>query len=342
MCFLEERMRGLIMVKGNESVWPDLPQPVSNNSVTSQEQGGRTLIFSLLGIGSRKTYDAITNAGYFLDTGAGRWSTLPPVPGPGRLASTAQSLGGRVYLFGGYTVNAQGTEHSLPNLDIYSTTSGAWTRGVDIPVPVDDSFSGVYRDRYIYLISGWSETDNVPRVQLYDVVTDTWQQATPIPGRPVFGHAGAIVGDEIIYCDGVYRSQHSFSASNECWRGDISPDDPTRITWARLLNHPGAARYRIAAGADPARGKVWFVGGTDNPYNYDGLGYNGRPSEPSQVAFAYDVRVGTWQLLTTQAPASMDHRGLIVVSDSLVIVGGMEAGQRVSAQVRGVALSLQQ
>jgi N-acetylneuraminic acid mutarotase len=326
------------MADSHAGVWPDLPQPVSNNAVTSQKLGGREFFFSFLGIGSSKRYDAITNTGCVLDTGEESWRALPPVPGSGRLASTAQCVDGRVYLFGDYTVNAQGAEHSLPNLDVYSTTGGTWTRGADMPVPVDDSVSGVYRDRYIYLISGWSETDNVPRVQLYDVVANTWQQATPIPGRPVFGHAGAILGDRIIYCDGVYRSPHGFSASDECWRGDISPDDPTRITWAPLPNHPGAARYRIAAGADPARGKVWFVGGTDNPYNYNGIGYDGRPSEPSPVVFAYDARAGAWQEHTPQAQASMDHRGLIVTSNALVTVGGMEAGQRVSSRVRGVAL----
>jgi N-acetylneuraminic acid mutarotase len=243
-----------------------------------------------------------------------------------------------VYLFGGYTVDGQANEHSLPNLDIYAPVSGTWVRGADIPLPVDDSVSGVYRNRYIYLISGWSETDNVSRVQVYDTATNSWQQATPVPGRPVFGHAGAIFGDQIIYCNGVYRGTHGFAASDECWRGDIDQGDHTRITWARLPNHPGSARYRIAAGADPARGKVWFVGGTDNPYNYNGIGYNGQPSEPSATAFAYDVSTGGWQALTDQTPASMDHRGLIVFSDTLLTVGGMESVQRVSSHVLAVAL----
>ncbi len=327
-----------VSYRGGVEGLPDLPHPVSNNSVAQLLVNGKLLVFSMLGIGSKKTYDDITNLVYVLHSDARRWTQIPSVPGPGRLASTAQTLDGSVYLFGGYTVDEQANEHSLPNLDIYTTKSGSWTRGADIPVPVDDSVSGVYHDRYIYLISGWSETDNVNRVQLYDIATATWQQATPIPGQPVFGHAGAILGDQIIYCDGVYRKPHGFAASDECWRGDIHTDNPTRITWTRLPNHPGSARYRIAAGADPARGKVWFIGGTDNPYNYDGIGYDGKPSEPSPLAFAYDVLTGEWQVLTDQAPASMDHRGLIVVPNALITIGGMEAEQRVSDKLRAVAL----
>ena len=85
-------------------------------------------------------------------------------------------------------------------------------------------------------------------------------------------------------------------------------------------------------------GKIWFIGGTDNPYNYDGVGYDGRPSEPSAVAYAYDIREGDWQLFTDQAPASMDHRGLVVLPESLITVGGMESGRRVSVHVRAVKI----
>ncbi len=322
--------------------WPDLPKAVTNNAVALLDLGDRKLVFSMMGLGSKKTYDDITSSAYVLDTKNQPWHSLPPLPGLGRVASTAQGVDGRVYLFGGYTVDAQGNERSLPNLDIYDPGTGRWTRGADIPVAVDDSVSGVYRDRYIYLISGWSQTDNVSDVQVYDIATDKWRPATPIKGKPVFGHAGAILGNEIIYCDGVFRSPHGansrFIASDECWRGEVEAKDYKVIHWSKLPKHPGDARYRIAAGADPDRGKVWFVGGTDNPYNYDGIGYNGKPSEPSSTAFAWNTRTQKWEVLSMNAPASMDHRGLIVIDSTLGTIGGMEAGQSVSAHVRALPI----
>lgn len=322
------------MARAEKNVWPDLPEPVSNNAVTASDNGSASRVFSMLGIGASKLYNSITNAAYAFNAGSGGWSGLPAIPGLGRLAATAQSVAGNVYLFGGYTVSSEGAEHTIPNLDIFSSKTGSWSRGADIPIPVDDSVSGVYENRYIYLISGWSESDNVDRVQVYDTATNTWMQATPISGRPVFGHAGSILGNRIIYCDGVYRNSGRFEASHDCWLGSIDPGDLKRIVWSQLPDHPGTARYRIAAGADVPRGKVWFVGGTDNPYNYNGIGYDGRPSEPSSFAFAWDMPAATWQILTKSAPASMDHRGLIITGQSLITIGGMETGQRVTDHVR--------
>ena len=112
-----------------------------------------------------------------------------------------------------------------------------------------------------------------------------WSQATPIPGTPVFGHAGALVDDTIIYVDGARKnpsgSSPRYVASDECWMGKIDHHDRTRIQWTKLPNHPGTARYRIAAGGSEKDQKIYFAGGTDNPYDYNGIGYDGKPSEPS-------------------------------------------------------------
>ena len=323
------------IAKRSVSNWPNLPFPVSNNAVASAESGDDRLVYSLLGIGSSKRYNAITSASYVLKVGSESWSAMPAVPGAGRLAATAQVVGGRIYLFGGYTVDDQKAEHTVPSLDIYSISTSTWSQGADIPVPVDDSVSGVYQDRYIYLISGWSESDNVDRVQVYDTETDSWKQATATLGRPVFGHAGCIIGNQIVYCNGVIRSAKSFAANSECWLGSIDSADRTLITWTQLPDHPGTSRYRIASGVDSSRGKIWFVGGTDNPYNYDGIGYDGTPAEPSAEVFAWDLTSGDWQTFYNKGNASMDHRGLILTKNAIFTVGGMELRQRVTDHVQG-------
>lgn len=47
---------------------------------------------------------------------------------------------------------------------------------------------------------------------------------------------------------------------------------------ASATPHPGAPLYRAAGGA--SAGLALFVGGSDNPYNYTGVGYDGVPAEP--------------------------------------------------------------
>ncbi len=61
----------------------------------------------------------------------------------------------------------------------------------------------------------------------------------------------------------------------------------TKIQWTKLPNHPGNARYRIAAGGSEKDQKIYFSGGTDNPYNYNGIGYDGKPAR----AVSHDICV---------------------------------------------------
>jgi N-acetylneuraminic acid mutarotase len=323
----------------SEPKFDPLPAPVSNNAVASVKNRGRLLLLSFLGMGPKKTWDAITNAAYALDTTTGKWLQVRPVPGTaGRIAAVAASAREQAFLFGGYVVDAGGREMTVPDLNVYEPGTDRWYRGADIPDPVDDSIAGVYHDRYIYLVSGWSNSDAVKNVQVYDAQKDKWQQATPIPGTPVFGHSGALVGDTIVYVDGAHRNpsgdRPKYIASDECWMGKIDHHDPAKIEWTKLPNHPGSARYRIAAGGSEKDQMIYFSGGTGNPYNFDGMGYDGQPSEPSPITFAFNLRTSKWETINDNTlNPSMDNRGLLVMPHNLIIIGGMEKGQQVTARV---------
>jgi N-acetylneuraminic acid mutarotase len=324
-----------------------LPAPVSNNAVAISHDEGGARIFSFMGIGPKKTWDAITTSAYELDPGSGRWTEMRPVPGvAGRLAASAVALHDQVFIFGGYVVDAQGGENTTPDLNVFVPVENRYYRGKDIPVPVDDAVVGLFRDRYIYLIGGWSSTtgDAVSNVQIYDTDTDKWMEGTPLPGAPVFGHAGAIIGDTIVYVDGAYKNPNGpnpkYVTSDECWEGrltDLKKGDITKIRWTKLPPHPGTARYRVAAGAgalEKKHGKIYFSGGADNPYNYNGIGYDGQPSEPSNVTFAFNVYSQRWETINETTPdPTMDHRGLLVSHRGLIMVGGMEKGQQVTSKV---------
>ena len=330
---------------GKEVKLDPLPEPLSNNAIAVSYGEAGTKIFSFMGIGPKKTPDAITTNAYEMDLNSGKWEEKRPVPGVvGRLGASAVALGGQVFIFGGYAVDENGGETTFSDLNVFVPFENRYYRGKDIPVPVDDTVAAPYKDRYIFLIGGWSKDHAVRNVQIYDTDKNEWKQATPIPGTPVFGHAGAIVGDTIVYVDGAYKNPNTdgpkYAASSECWMGKI-PDpkkgDITKIAWTKLPPHPGNARYRIATGAAPSSkkgGKIYFSGGTDNPYNYGGVGYDGRPAEPSPVTFAYDTRSGNWETINENTPdATMDHRGLVVAHSALLLVGGMEKGQKVTGKV---------
>lgn len=316
-----------------------LPGAVSNNAVTVVTVNKTEYLISFAGIASGRKYSDTHARSFVLSETTNNWVEHAPVPGGvGRLAATATSVGELAYVFGGYSVAEDGTEVSTPWVHSFDPATGRFVELSPMPVPVDDAVSVAYEDRFIYLISGWHDLGNVNLVQRYDTVSDDWSQATPIPGTSLFGHAGGIVGNNIIYCDGVAVLPHadssrSFAASNECWLGIIDKEDSRRIDWRPIAAHPGLPRYRMAATGIPSLNSVFFLGGSENPYNFDGIGYDSSPSEPAQGGLLINLETFNWQVINKDNAASMDHRGLVPYQDGWVTVGGMLSEQTVSNTV---------
>lgn len=320
------------------STVPDVPEAVTNNALAVIEDRSGFRLYSFLGLESGKTWRDISRRAFEYDSSKGRWQELPPVPvASGRLASTAAAVGSQLYLFGGYTVAENGEEVSTPEVLRFEPSTRTWARVADMPLPVDDSVALVYRDRWVLLVSGWHKDANVAAVQVYDARRDSWARATDWPGAPVFGHSGAISGERLLVCDGVRLDvnggKRHFSASNECWRGRIGGENSTVIDWEAVRPHPGPPRYRMGAAAIAGESRVLFAGGSSNPYNYNGIGYDGVPSEPSAQLLSFNFDSGAWLELTASVEATMDHRGLACTSRACYLIGGMREGQRVSASV---------
>ena len=123
-----------------------LPVPISNNAVASVKSRGSLLLYSMMGMGPKKTWDAISNSGYMIDSESryrqmglrcmrfrGRWDVWRP-----RRSAPASIF----FLFGGYVVDAQGGETTLPDVNAYEPLTDRWFRAEDMPVAVDDSVAG--------------------------------------------------------------------------------------------------------------------------------------------------------------------------------------------------------
>jgi Kelch motif len=320
-------------------VLPPLPVPVSNAAVASGLIDGEPWVFSVLGIDSTRSWSGITRRAYAWSGSTNSWKALPDVPGPvGRLAATAQLVRGRLFVFGGYTVDSAGKEQSVATVDAYDPRFNEWSRAADMPVAIDDAVSVVYRDSLVYLISGWHDTSNVRHVQMYDVIRDAWYMATPIIWSGVFGHSGGLAGNTIVYIDGAVPQDSAikYRIEPQVYIGTIDRKQPNNIVWSAGTPHPGPPLYRAAAVR--CGSQVIFAGGTTNPYNYTGIGYDGKPSQPNPLVFAFDSRRGFWQTLPELTTPTMDHRGMAVVGNTAWTIGGMQSGQRVTASVVSIPL----
>jgi N-acetylneuraminic acid mutarotase len=317
--------------------FPSMPGAVSSNAVASLKGGFE--LFSLMGVGPKKTWDDVTNQVYVMTLSRyGKWSQGRSVPGPvGRLNAAAGGAKGLVVLMGGYVVDNQGLEATVPDVNVYEPGARRWSRGKDIPVPVDSAVTGVVHDRYLYLIGGRSAGGPVNDVQVYDVEKDTWTPATPFPGTAAFGMAGGIADENIVVVDGAKPGPDGgprFVPSDECWLGKIDHKNPVKIEWSKLPPHPGTARFGIAGGGADRDHRVYFSGGTPTPHDYKGVAYDGKPAEVSGISFAFDLHGHKWETLEENSPdPRANGRGLVDTPLGAVVLGGMAKNFAVTSRV---------
>ncbi len=313
---------------------PAYPVSISNNAVTSViHDDGTWSIYSFMGITHPKAVQTITPACYRLDQGQDHWVQLADAPltnSKPRIGASALTIADQVYLVGGYAVMEDATEVTEPRLFHYDLDLDNFMQVSTVPTEVDDTLACAWRDRYIVLVSGWHgpTNDNTPAIQIYDTMTNSWTQATPLPAphSGLFGQSGSITGDTLIIEGGV-KNDLGFVISNDIWIGTLNPQTPASITWRTLPEHPGQATYRAASNAGASHsGPAYIVGGTHRPYNISGIGYDKSPATPLRQLLIFQP--DSLAIKQTSPPAcwvpTMDHRGLISIGHGRwVIVGGM-------------------
>ncbi len=321
---------------------PDLPEPVSNNAVASTNIRGKTYIASFMGIGPGKQHADIHSKVFMHTLGEFGWQTLPPVPSQqklsGRIAASAVALNNNFFVFGGFSVHADGSTQTATDSYRLDPVTRRYTKLNDMPVPVDNAVALAYQNRYIYLVSGWSDHGNVNLVQLFDNFTQRWSQATPFPGKPVSGLAGAMVDNQMLLCDGVALQYHAdkkreLKAAAACYLGTVG-SNANQIDWQPIAHPTGSARYRMAGINTKVDGKemMVFIGGSTEPYSYNGIGYNGTPAEPDSKIWVFSAEEKRW-LKAADTTAVMDLRSLVDINGEVYSAGGMTNSQQVSSKL---------
>jgi hypothetical protein len=335
--FLIFLMLGAATVLGAEQKKiPPMPAAVSGNAVAVLENGLE--IVSLMGIGPKRTWDDVTNKVYTMSLAHPKWREGRTVPGvAGRVNAAAVGTKSLIILMGGFVVDNQGGELTLPDVNVYEGNARRWSRGKDIPVAVDSAVAGVTHSRFIYLIGGRSRNGPVNNVQVYDLEKDSWSQATPFPGTPVFGLSGGVADETVVIVDGAKAGPSGgpkYVASDECWLGKIDHKAPNKIEWSKLPPHPGTARFAIAGGGSNHEHKIFFSGGTPTPHDYKGAAYDGQSTEASAVTFDYDLHHHQWETVSddTYDPRA-DSRGIVFTPIGPLVLGGMVRNMAVTARV---------
>jgi len=332
--FLPTLLAGFLLGAEQPKI-PPMPSAVTFNSVAWIKSGIE--VYSLMGMGTKRTWDDVSNQMYVLSLKSGKWVEGRPVPGvAGRLGSAALGAKGQVFVHGGCVIDGQGNELTVGDANSYIPDDHRWYRAADLPIPVDNAVIGVTHDRFIYIIGGRAKDGPVNNVQVYDIDKNAWSQATPSPGTPVFGHAGGIADETIVYVDGAKKgaANGQYVASDECWIGKIDRKDPNKIEWSKLPAHPGPGRFGIVAGAGERDHRVLFSGGTVVPHNFKGVAADGKPAELSPVTFVFDLHGSRWETIVEDTyDVRADTRGLVFTPLAPLVLGGTLKNSAVSARV---------
>ncbi|MFT4599987.1 MAG: hypothetical protein ACI857_000155 [Arenicella sp.] len=313
----------------------DMPEKIANNAVSHGEMAGNPYVFSFGGIDTTKIYSGINKRAFRYDVNNDIWDEIDTLPVVLPLvASSANTVKNKLYILGGYHVQSNGNEISSVEVIIYDPETDTYeANGASIPVPIDDQTQCVWRDSLIYVITGWSNSGNVPNIQIYDPALDSWSVGTDLPDdnfHKAFGSSGTIIGDTIFYYGGA-STGWNFPARKDLRKGVINSSDPTQITWT--LEEEGInSNYRSACISHGSN--IFWVGGSETSYNYNGIAYNGSGGvEPAYSISRYDAQSQIWFEGTGSPFGIMDMRGSGQVSaTSWVVCGGMEDGQQVSDQ----------
>lgn len=312
----------------------EMPDSTANNALCGAVVNNEKFVYSFGGISDSLTYNDIHQRVFKYNVVSNIWSEEVQLPDTlGKIAAAASFVNNKIYVIGGYHVDENGNEYSSDRVHVYNPFLDTFeVDAAPIPVPVDDHVQAVWRDSLIYVVTGWSNTSNVPDVQIYNPYFDSWSVGTALPDDDIFksfGASGYILGDTIYYFGGVEDS-FNFTAREHMRKGVINPNDPMDISWEYLGDAPGGSNYRSACSGHEST--VFWVGGAEVAYNFDAIAYNGSGVvNPNQRILSYNVQQDDYTNIFNTQESIMDLRGIAKLGGgNWIIAGGLDSLQTVS------------
>jgi N-acetylneuraminic acid mutarotase len=227
-------------------------------------------------------------------TTPGTWTTFAAMPTP-RQEVAAATLGGRVYVIGGF---GQGAE-PMPTVEAYDPATNQWEPITPLPVSLHHAAAAVVGDR-LFVVGGytggrvrWEATQTLFE---YDPARASWATRAPMPTARG-GHAVAVLGGRL----------HVVGGSGEAPTQAHEVYDPATDRWTTANPMP-TARDHLAAVA--FQGRLWAMGGRES--------FLGTQFANVEV---YDPATDSWRVAAA-LPAGRGGLGAAVLGDRLLVFGG--------------------
>lgn len=284
------------------------------------------VVGGLLGEGGRVVGVSDRHVAYDPATGASELQTALPAP---RHHPQAVSVGGRLYLLGGFATNPGAVNWIMQDQTlVLDEAAGAWRTLAAAPSPHGESTASVV-GQHIHIVGGrapkgaanlaYGDHADTDHHLVYDTVANAWSTAAPALSKRNSA-AGAMIGGLWHVAGGRHVSDGP-SDAHEIY-------DPKEDRWRKAAPMPkGSGAGGNAAGV--IAGKLYVFGGE---YFHDG-------GKVHAEVWAYDPKTDAWEAAAAM-PTPRHGLGGVTIGDGVWLVGGAKkpSGVETSAAVERFGL----
>jgi N-acetylneuraminic acid mutarotase len=230
--------------------------------------------------------------------GANRdWKRGAPLPlARGEVAAAVAE--GRIYVIGGFTADGENSTR----VDSYSPGTNTWRLEANLPVPVDHTMAGGYRDR-VYVAGGYGPGRS-RLTTLFAFTGDGWTRLASMPGPRAAGGA-AIVNGKLYVVGGTTSSTIGTHQGLHLAKTMLVYD----IARNRWSTRPGPTP-REHLGVAALGGTIYAVGGRTAGFDTN-----------MRLVEAFVPRIGRWSKLPP-LPGRRGGTGAAGIGRWIVSVGG--------------------
>jgi N-acetylneuraminic acid mutarotase len=190
----------------------------------------------------------------------------------------AHAFNGKIYLISGASPEVDFYPPSLPEVYIYDIQTNSWSKGADIPTPVENYTSAILEGK-IYIIGGenWEPPSySYDLVQIYDIASNSWSSGESIPVKVDKSQAIATSGEKTprrIYVlsglpEGYIGFNQIYNPETDSWSNGtdlpISHSSPSSMTTEQRSENSVLISTKRPSGAVTVDDYIYAISGRYN------------------------------------------------------------------------------
>jgi N-acetylneuraminic acid mutarotase len=237
------------------------------------------------------------------------WQSLAAMP---RAVSeyAIAAVGTKVYVLGGVSTQ-DGVTTPVADVQVYDTTTGAWSSGPSVPAARAGASASVVGSR-IYLVGGYDAADpaGLAVVDVLDIQAGSWSSGPATPSARFYACSVAI-GSSIYVVDGTQ------AATDSPANATLERLDTTTGSWVSLASAGYVAAHPACA---VANGLLYVTGGDTSSAGFS----------ETIASQSYDPATNLWATTDFYWTNRSRHASVAVAGDVFIMggrsdVGGIEA-----------------